>query len=224
LQLLDEKGVQFRFKMTPEKFVGSDGKLKEVMLKDGTILPADLCVVGAGVLPVTDFLKGSGLNISDRGFVVVNKHMETSENSVYAVGDIAQFPLFLSNDDSINIQHWQMAHQHGRICALNIAGKKTPIHSVPFFWTMLCGKGLRYTGYGFGYDDVVIHGDVNELKFVAFYTKGDKVIAVATMNNDPVAAQAAQVMLREQAISKEEVKKDPLGWTKTLSTPRCTHF
>jgi len=34
----------------------------------------------------------------------------------------------------------------GRICALNIADKKTSIHSVPFFWTVLFGKSLRYTG------------------------------------------------------------------------------
>jgi len=39
--------------------------------------------------------------------------METNVDSVYAIGDIAQFPLFVSDDASVNIQHWQMAHQHG---------------------------------------------------------------------------------------------------------------
>lgn len=225
-KVLEEKGVQFRFKTNTDKFVGKKGKLTEVVLKDGTVLPADVCVVGAGVLPVTDFLKDSGLTISDRGFLVVNKMMETNQEGVYAIGDVAQFPLFLVNNESVNIQHWQMAHQHGRICGLNIAGKRTEIHSVPFFWTMLCGKSLRYTGYGFGYDDIVIHGDVAELKFVAFYTKGDKVIAIATMNNDPIAAQAAQVLLREQIITKAEIKADALGWISKLSTPHCasTHF
>jgi len=39
--------------------------------------------------------------------------METSIDSVYAIGDVAQFPLFIAGDASVNIQHWQMAHQHG---------------------------------------------------------------------------------------------------------------
>jgi len=39
--------------------------------------------------------------------------MMTNLDDVYAIGDIAQFPLFIANDDSVNIQHWQMAHQHG---------------------------------------------------------------------------------------------------------------
>jgi len=39
--------------------------------------------------------------------------METNIDSVYAIGDIAQFPLFIADNASVNIQHWQMAHQHG---------------------------------------------------------------------------------------------------------------
>jgi NADPH-dependent 2,4-dienoyl-CoA reductase/sulfur reductase-like enzyme len=219
---LDEKGVKLHLQATPTEFVGANGKVKQVKLKDGTILPADLCVVGAGVLPVTDFLKGSGLNISERGFVVVNKHMETNKDGVYAIGDIAQFPLFIANNESVNIQHWQMAEQHGRVCALNITGKKLDIRSVPFFWTAFFGKSIRYTGYGFGYDDVVVHGNLDEPKFVAYYTKADRVIAVATMNMDPVAAQAAQMMLNEQLITKAEIQKEPLGWTKRLV--QCTRL
>jgi NADPH-dependent 2,4-dienoyl-CoA reductase/sulfur reductase-like enzyme/nitrite reductase/ring-hydroxylating ferredoxin subunit len=224
-KLLDGKGVKSHFQTTVSEFVGSEGKLTQVVLKDGTILSADLCVLGVGVLPVTDFLKSSGVNISERGFVVVDKNMKTNLDDVYAIGDIAQFPLFIANDDSVNIQHWQMAHQHGRVCALNIAGKKTDVHSVPFFWTALFGKSLRYTGYGFGYDDIIFHGDLNEPKFVAFYTKGDKVIAVASMNMDPVAAQAAQMMQHKQTITKSEVQSEPLGWTKRIQgIAECTHL
>ena len=43
----------------------------------------------------------------------VLQEMETSIDSVYAIGDIAQFPLFIADDAAVNIQHWQMAHQHG---------------------------------------------------------------------------------------------------------------
>lgn len=221
-KLLAEKGVQFHFQTSASEFVGSGGKIKEVVLQNGTKLPADLCVMGVGVVPVTDFLKGSGINISDRGFVTVNKRMQTLNPNVYAVGDISQFPLFMVNDESVNIQHWQMAHQQGRIAGLNIAGKATDIHSVPFFWTVVCGKSLRYTGYGFGYDDIVVSGNFDEQKFVAYYTKGDHVVAVAAMNSDPLASQAADYFLSGQTLTKQEIKKDAAAWTRKLST--FTHF
>jgi len=48
------------------------------------------------------------------------------------------------------------------------------------------GKSIRYAGYGYGYDDIVYDGDVAEGKFVAYYCKGDNVIAVATLMRDPV--------------------------------------
>lgn len=41
--------------------------------------------------------------------------MESNVDSVYAVGDIAEFPLCAADDASVNIQHWQMAHQHGNV-------------------------------------------------------------------------------------------------------------
>jgi len=41
------------------------------------------------------------------------QQMETNIDSVYAIGDMAQFPLFVADNASVNIQHWQMAHQHG---------------------------------------------------------------------------------------------------------------
>ena len=54
LQLLAEKGVQFRFKTTAKEFVGENGKLKRVLLTDETVLPAELCVVGIGKVFVYD--------------------------------------------------------------------------------------------------------------------------------------------------------------------------
>lgn len=70
--------------------------------------------------------------------------MKAADN-VYAAGDIASFPLPLIND-SISIGHWQIAHNHGHIAAMNMMGKETKFNSIPFFWTVLFGKSLRYCG------------------------------------------------------------------------------
>ncbi|XP_070204944.1 apoptosis-inducing factor 3-like isoform X2 [Littorina saxatilis] len=215
-KLHEDKGVKFYFERGIKEFVGENGKLKQAVLSDGTVLDADICVLGIGVVPATDFLKESGIQMTQRGFVTVDKHMKTSAGGVFAAGDIVEFPLFINDDQQSNVQHWQMAHQHGRIAALNMLGKSTAIRSVPYFWTVMYGKSIRYTGYGPGYDDIVVHGDLSAPQFAAFYTKGDKVVAVASLAFDPIVSQAASLMEQGQTILKSDIMEDPKSWVGRL--------
>lgn len=220
-KLLEAKNVNFEFGTSAKQFIGSNGHLNTVLLKNGKSLPADLCITGIGVVPCSDFLKDSGISIDQRGFILVDKTMKTNVMDVYAAGDITSFPLAMSDNQHINIQHFQMAQKQGHIAGLNVAGKITEINSVPFFWTMFCGKSIRYTGYGFGYDDIIITGNVEEFKFAAYYTKGEKVVAVASMGMDPLASQAAELFLSKKHFLKSEVQLDPSGWLNHL---KYTHF
>ena len=70
--------------------------------------------------------------------------MKAGEN-VFAGGDIARFPLPLTGDTA-NIGHWQLAHKHGRVAAKNMLGMNQPYDSIPYFWTMIYGKSVRYCG------------------------------------------------------------------------------
>ena len=72
------------------------------------------------------------------------KYMKATED-IFAAGDIAKFPLPLIGS-SVSIGHWQLAHYHGRIAAQNMMGKEVKFNSIPYFWTVLCGKSLRYCG------------------------------------------------------------------------------
>ena len=72
--------------------------------------------------------------------------MKTNVEGVYATGDIVEFPLFIADDQQANVQHWQMAHAHGKTAAEAILKKGDGIKSVPFFWTMMYKKSIRYTG------------------------------------------------------------------------------
>ncbi|OXB65871.1 hypothetical protein ASZ78_008565, partial [Callipepla squamata] len=180
--------------------------LKEVVLKSGKVLRADVCVVGIGAVPATGFLKQSGINIDSKGFIVVNKMMQTNIPGVFAAGDAVTFPLALRNNKKVNVPHWQMAHMHGRIAALNMLAHGMEISTVPYLWTAMFGKSIRYAGHGEGFDDVVIQGDLDELKFVAFYTKSDEVVAVASMNYDPIVSKVAEVLAAGRAIRKRDVE------------------
>lgn len=212
----EEKGIKFHFQSGIKEFIGKDGKVTEAVLSTGTKIQADICILGVGVAPATEFLKGSGISLTDRGFIPVNEYMATDQPDVYACGDIVEFPLFTVGLKNANVQHWQMAHAHGRNAALNILGKKQAIRSVPYFWTVQYGKSIRYTGFGPGYDDVIVHGNLDEYKFVAFYTKGEDVVAVASLNFDPIVSQAAEMMQNGKKITKKEILSDPKSWINRL--------
>ncbi|XP_050174356.1 apoptosis-inducing factor 3 isoform X11 [Myiozetetes cayanensis] len=169
----------------------------------------NVVIVGAsflGAVPATGFLKQSGINIDSKGFIVVNKMMQTNIPGVFAAGDAVTFPLALRNNKKVNVPHWQMAHMHGRIAALNMLAHGTEISTVPYLWTAMFGKSIRYAGHAEGFDDVVIQGDLDELKFVAFYTKSDEVVAVASMNYDPIVSKVAEVLAAGRTIRKRDVE------------------
>lgn len=69
--------------------------------------------------------------------------METSLPDVYAGGDIAVAPVL---GQKANIGHWGLANYHGHIAAFNMLGEKKPLNAIPFFWTVLFGKSIRYAG------------------------------------------------------------------------------
>ncbi|XP_069802371.1 apoptosis-inducing factor 3-like isoform X1 [Dendropsophus ebraccatus] len=205
MKLLKERGVNFYMRTEAREIRGSDGQVKEVLLRNGTQLPADVVVAGIGVMPVSNFLKGSNVAVDTKGAIYVDQFMRTSVPDVFAAGDVVSFPLAMMDGHRANIGHWQMAHSHGRIAALNMLNKQVPVKSVPFFWTSLLGKSIRYAGFGEGYTEIVMKGTLEELKFLSFYLKDDNVVAVSSMNFDPIVSQVAEIIFSDKRITKKDV-------------------
>ncbi|XP_036050879.1 apoptosis-inducing factor 3 isoform X1 [Onychomys torridus] len=206
MKMFENNRVKFYMQTEVLELRAQEGKLQEVVLKSSKVLRADVCVVGIGAVPATGFLRQSGIGLDSRGFIPVNKMMQTNIPGVFAAGDAITFPLAWRNNRKVNIPHWQMAHAQGRVAAENMLAQEAEINTVPYLWTAMFGKSLRYAGYGEGFDDVIIQGDLEELKFVAFYTKSDEVIAVASMNYDPIVSKVAEVLASGRAIRKREVE------------------
>uniref|UniRef100_A0A8C6SRF5 Apoptosis inducing factor mitochondria associated 3 n=1 Tax=Neogobius melanostomus TaxID=47308 RepID=A0A8C6SRF5_9GOBI len=206
MKLFEANRVKFYLLNEVSEMIGHHGQLKEVVLKSGKVLRADVCVIGTGDIPATAFLKQSGIHLDSKGFITVNKMMQTNIDSVFAGGDVVMFPFPPRNNKKVNIPHWQMAHVHGRVAALSMMEKPTEIKSVPYFWSAMYAKTIRYAGYGDGFDDVIIQGDLDELRFVAFYTRSEEVVAVASMNYDPIVSRVAEVLGSGKTIKKRDVE------------------
>ncbi|XP_010832501.1 PREDICTED: apoptosis-inducing factor 1, mitochondrial [Bison bison bison] len=161
-------------------------------------------------VPATGFLRQSGISLDSRGFIPVNKMMQTNIPGVFAAGDAVTFPLAWRNNRKVNIPHWQMAHAQGT-ASPEAAGGGRPSPG-PSLSPGLHVPSARPAGYGEGFDDVIIQGDLDELKFVAFYTKGDEVISVASMNYDPIVSKVAEVLASGRTIRKREVETGDMSW------------
>lgn len=148
---------------------GVQSKKLEKIKFDNIEVDVDVCIVGIGSVPNTDFLKDSDLKMTGNGYIEVNAFFETSAEGVYAGGDVVVYPNTLYANRPMNISHWATAQSHGRYAALRMMKKSTDFTSVPFFWSMLFGKGLRFCGTVFDAENVHIEGDLEKLSFVAYY-------------------------------------------------------
>lgn len=215
MKMFQDKGVQFKMNNNIKCCHGQNGVLSSVELNDNSHLEADILIMGVGSLYNTSFLTDSGITIEQNGSIPVNDRLETNIKDIYAGGDIAYAPVFSSGGIKAAIGHFGLAHYHGRVAALNMLNIDTPVESVPFFWTLLFGKSIRYCGYG-KWHSLRIEGDVNELKFVAFYFNEEgKVISMASCQRDPIVAQFAELLSQGKSLHSKDLEVDPFAWTKT---------
>ncbi|MEH1932545.1 MAG: FAD-dependent oxidoreductase [Nostoc sp.] len=202
-QVHEENGVSFKFGRKAVQFEGSD-KVEAVILDNGDRLQADIVIIGVGVQPATDFLKGVELHPKDRS-VVVDEYLRAGD-SIYAAGDIARYPDWRTNE-SIRVEHWRVAAQHGRIAAYNMVGKAVKFRGLPLFWTMQFKFPLRYIGHAQSWDEIIVDGDLQKQEFIAFYIKNNQVLAVATSHRDTETAAISELMRLNQMLTVEELQR-----------------
>lgn len=183
--LHEANGVTFQAPNEVVAFAG-EGRVRQVLLKDGTRLSADLVLVGTGILPATHFL--TGLSLAADGSVPVDARLEAAKG-LYAVGDLATFPFA---GQPTRIEHWRLAQQHGRLAARNLLGQAEDYADVPFFWTLHHGKRYEYLGHPRHWDDMHLDGSLGDQTFVALLLAKDLVVGVVACQRERATAVLAQ--------------------------------
>lgn len=214
-RLHEAKGVRFYMQRVVKEFKG-DSVVRQVVLDDGTELDADLVVVGAGIIPATNFVKPDGrITIGRDRSIQVDQFLKATDG-VYAAGDVARFPYAHAGGESIRVEHWGLAQKQGKVAARNMAGRATPLTSVPFFWTVQFGKSIRYAGHAVAFDNVLVQGSLDDMKFVAYYSLNGKVLAVASVGMDPVASAAAELLAHDKMPSLADLQRGPVDFKALL--------
>ncbi|KAJ4697613.1 Apoptosis-inducing factor 1 [Exophiala dermatitidis] len=218
-RMLEKNGAKFYMNASVESAVPASklanalglSSVGAVKLKDGTELEADLVILGIGVAPATEYLRDNpSVKLLEDGSLAVDENFAVKGlTDVYAIGDIATYPYHGpgGNGSPVRIEHWNVAQNMGRSVGQLIAqpGSK-PKPFIPIFWSAL-GSQLRYCGSGaIGWDDLILKGEPENSKFAAYYAKGDKIVAVASMQMDPVMTKSAELMRHGSMPSKSEIQ------------------
>lgn len=190
------------------------GKVTGVSLSDGRHLPADLVVVGVGVLPNIELAAEAGLPVA--AGIIVDEYLSTSDPNISAIGDCALFasPRF---GGSQRLESVQNATDHARCLAARLTGDKKPYDSHPWFWSDQGEDKLQIAGLTTGYDRVVLRGDPANKAFSAFCYRGEKLLGIESINRagDHMFGRRLQAM--DRSITPEQAADESFDLKSALA-------
>lgn len=161
------------------KIVGSEGKVREVVLRDGRKFPADLVFVGIGVVPNDELARDAGLKVANG--IAVNEHLQTNDPEIYAIGDCAEHPCVFA-DCRLRLESVQNAADQAQHVALEIMGRGSAYRALPWFWTDQFDVKLQMAGISQGHDQIVTRGSIENRKLSVFYFKDGRLLAIDSIN------------------------------------------
>ena len=121
-QHLMDKGVNLYLEQAVASFEKTGREIK-VVFKDGQSIPADIVILSIGVRPETTLARAAGLTIGEAGGISVNDYLQTSDESIYAIGDAIEYRHPITGKPWLNYLAGP-ANRQGRIVADNIRGAK----------------------------------------------------------------------------------------------------
>jgi 3-phenylpropionate/trans-cinnamate dioxygenase ferredoxin reductase subunit len=207
-------GVDVRLGVQVECIEENDGRASGVRLADGTVLPADMVIVGIGIIPAIEPLVAAGAK-SGNG-VEVDAQCRTSLPDIYAIGDCAAHANEFAGGSLIRLESVQNANDQATTAVRAILGDPVPYHAVPWFWSNQYDLKLQTVGLSAGHDAAVLRGDPLTRSFSLIYLKAGRVIALDCVNMVKDYVQGRALVLAGAAPDPEALA-DPAVPLKSLA-------
>lgn len=179
---------------------GRRGSVTGVELADGTVIPADLVVIGIGVLPRVELAVQLGLEVA--GGIVVDEACRTSDGRTVAAGDctVMPNPYPLGLGGSVRIESVNNALEQAKIAAATLLGREASYSTVPWFWSDQADLKLQIAGLSAGFDQVVLRGDPDTEKFGVLYYRDGRLIAADCVNKPAEFMAIRHALMKGQTI------------------------
>ncbi|NYD88513.1 NAD(P)/FAD-dependent oxidoreductase [Sphingomonas melonis] len=186
-------GVDVRLGVTVACIAEAGGKACGVTLADGETVPAEMVIVGIGIVPAVQPLLDAGA--AGGNGVDVDAQCRTSLPHVFAIGDCATHANAFADGARIRLESVQNANDQANVVAKAIAGAPIDYHAIPWFWSNQYDLRLQTVGLSTGYDDIVVRGDIASRSFSLIYLRGGRVIALDCVNATRDYAQGRALVL-----------------------------
>jgi 3-phenylpropionate/trans-cinnamate dioxygenase ferredoxin reductase subunit len=173
-----DHGVRMRLGTGVEAFEGA-GAVERVRTSAGETIDCDFVVVGIGARPRTELATHAGIATGDG--ILVDEQLRTDATEVFAAGDVAsvQHPFY---GERIRVEHWDTAREQGPVAARNMLGRGVAYERLPYFFSDQYETGMEYTGHARASDRLIVRGDPAAREFIAFWLRGDRVVAGMNVN------------------------------------------
>jgi 3-phenylpropionate/trans-cinnamate dioxygenase ferredoxin reductase subunit len=196
-----EAGVRIHLGVQATAIEARGDKVSCVSLSGGRHLPADLVVVGVGVLPNVELAAEAGLPVASG--IIVNEHLLTADPNISAIGDCALFasPRF---GGSLRLESVQNATDQARCVAARLTGDDKPYDGQPWFWSDQGDDKLQIAGLTTGYDRVVVRGDPAKKAFSAFCYRDGKLVGIESVNRAGDHMFGRRLLPTDRSIAPEQ--------------------
>ena len=198
------QGVRVELEARIDAFdVDNAGNATGVRLADGRVLPADMIIVGIGIIPETGPLVTAGAAAGNG--IDVDQRCRTSLPDIYAIGDCAAHANRFAEGELIRLESVQNANDQAKVAALDILGQPTSYDAIPWFWSNQYDLKLQTVGLSINYDDCVLRGDPAARSFSVVYYRGGRVVALDCVNATKDYVQGRKVVLEGLNLDRAEV-------------------
>ena len=195
------QGVKLRL-ATGVKSINGKKRVKSVTTSNGDDIPADVVVIGVGIVPNTELATAADLEVDDG--IVVDERCVTSDPDIYAIGDCTMHPNAIF-DRSMRLESVHNAVEQAKTAAANLCGQDERYCEVPWFWSDQYDLKLQIAGLSDGYDDVVIRGNPAERSFSCIYLREDRIIAVDAINAPRDFVHSKQLIAQQARIDTSRI-------------------
>jgi 3-phenylpropionate/trans-cinnamate dioxygenase ferredoxin reductase subunit len=208
-----DQGVTMHFNDVVARFEG-DGRLERVVTSGGTVIDADVAIVGIGTSPAVELMAGTGLDRPEG--IPVGPSLETSIPGVFAAGDVARHdhPVF----GPIRVEHFDNALKMGETAARNMLGAGEVFDDPHWFWSDQYDVQVQMAGFAPTWERMVVRGSLEERSFCAFLLDAAGVLRSTVSISWPRDVRRSFELIRRAARSDPDALADPDVDLRTLSS------
>lgn len=202
-------GVDLRLETGVDCIEGDGHKVTGVRLADGSIVPADMVIVGIGIIPSVGPLIVAGATGANG--VDVDEYCRTTLPDVYAIGDCASHANDFADGAVMRLESVQNASDMAKTVAKAIMGEMDPYKATPWFWSNQYDLKLQTVGLSTGHDETVLRGDPASRSFSVVYLKEGRVVALDCVNKVKDYVQGKKLVESRALVDRDVLADDSLA-------------